>query len=208
MIRAIVFDFGKVVGFFDHRLVTTRLAPYGNCDFDQLHAYIFGGPLEDDYESGRLSSKEFLQQVREKARLDCSDEHLEASYSNIFWPNPDVAELVPLLKPRYRLLLASNTSELHSRQFRRQFADTLRHFDALILSHEIGARKPSPAFYEHCRRLAECTAGECLFIDDLPANVEGARACGFHGIVYTGIADLRERFTELGVCPVSCKTLE
>jgi FMN phosphatase YigB (HAD superfamily) len=106
---------------------------------------------------------------------------------------------VPRLRPRYRLLLGSNTNELHARQFRRQFADTLRHFDALVLSHEIGVRKPAAAFFQHCTSLAGCAQEQCLFIDDSPANVEGARACGWQGLVYAGADDLKRRLQELGV---------
>jgi putative hydrolase of the HAD superfamily len=199
MIRAIVFDFGNVVGFFDHRLVTQRLIPHGECDAENFHSSVFGGELADAYESGRIGSDEFVRRVRELGRLRCSNEIVMAAYADIFWPNPDVAALLPRLKPQYTLLLASNTSELHSKQFRRQFADTLKHFDALVLSHEIGARKPTAAFFDHCRQKAGVPADECAFIDDLPANVEGARACGWHGIVYTGIADLLSHLAEIGV---------
>src|SRR5262249_25627356 len=95
--------------------------------------------------------------------------------------------------------LGSNTSELHSRQFLRQFADTMRYFDAIVLSHEVGARKPLPAFYEHCLRRASCAPEECVFIDDLAANVAGAQACGLQGIVYRSSDDLRRRLAALGV---------
>jgi putative hydrolase of the HAD superfamily len=199
MIRAIVFDFGNVVAFFDHRLTTQRLRDHGEFDPDELHAYIYGGSLEDDYEAGRISSEEFIERVREKGRLQCPPDVVTACYTDIFWPNADIAELLPRLKRRYRLLLASNTTELHSNHFRRQFAATLRHFDEIVLSHAVGARKPSPAFYEHCRARAGCRAAECVFIDDLPTNVEGARACGWHGVVYRGAADLSERLDALGV---------
>jgi glucose-1-phosphatase len=199
VIRTVIFDFGKVVGFFDHWQVTRRLAAHSELAAEELHAFLFGGPLEDDYEAGRITSAEFLKHVREKARLRCSEEVLITSYSEIFWPNPDVCALLPRLTPRYRLLLASNTSELHSRQFRRQFAEALQSFDGIILSHEIGARKPGAAFFEHCLKLARCGASDCVFIDDLPANVAGARACGLQGIVYAGIEGLRKELTALGV---------
>jgi putative hydrolase of the HAD superfamily len=200
MIRAIIFDFGKVVGFFDHRLVTSRLAPHGDLPAAELHAFIFDGLLEDDYETGRISSTEFLGQIRDKARLRCSEDVLIASYADIFWPNPDVCNLLPHLRGKYRLLLGSNTSELHSRHFRRQFAEALGHFDALVLSHEIGARKPAAAFFERCVSLAGCAPRECVFIDDLPANVAGAQAYGLHGIVYTSIDDLAKRLANLHIC--------
>lgn len=110
-----------------------------------------------------------------------------------------MCELVPQLRGRYRLLLGSNTTELHSRRFRQQFADVLSHLDALVLSYEIGARKPKAAFFEHCRRVAGCAPQECLFIDDLEANIAGARACGLQGIVYRSNANLREHLTRLGI---------
>ena len=132
-------------------------------------------------------------------RLRCPDEFVRTTYGDIFSLNEEVCALLPRLKARYRLLLGSNTTELHTLQFTRQFADILRHFDALVLSFQIGVRKPQPGFFDHCRRLAGCDAEECLFIDDLAANVAGAVACGWQGIVYQGIYDLRQRLAALGV---------
>jgi putative hydrolase of the HAD superfamily len=198
-LRALVFDFGNVVGFFSHRRAAERLAAHAAVSADALHAALFSGRLEDDYESGRITTAEFLGQLRQSCGLTCADEAFAEAYADIFWPNPEVCGLLPQLRPRYRLFLGSNTTELHSRWFRRQFADVFGHFDALVLSHEVGARKPSAAFFEHCRRLAGCAPEECLFIDDLPANVAGAVACGWHGIVYTPEGALRRHLAELGV---------
>jgi putative hydrolase of the HAD superfamily len=201
LIRTIVFDFGNVIGFFDHRLTLERLTAHTDLSADAMRAAFYGADLEDAYEAGRLSTPLFLQRLREIGKLRCTADYLAAAWADIFRPNPDVCALLPHLKSRYRLLLGSNTNELHSRQFRRQFAEHLGHFDALVLSHEIGVRKPRAGFFQHCQRLAGCASGECLFIDDLPANVAGARALGWHGVVYTGIEDLRERLTGLGVLP-------
>jgi glucose-1-phosphatase len=198
-IKTIVFDFGRVVGFFDHRLTTSRLAAHTRLSADEMHAHLFGGTLEDDYESGKISTSEFLQRVRATCGLTCADEIIATAWGDIFWPNQEICALLPLLKPRYRLLLGSNTNELHARHFCKQFADWLRYFDALVLSHEIGVRKPQAGFFEHCSRLAGCPPAECLFIDDLAANVAGARACGWQGIVYTGFAELCEQLTALGI---------
>jgi putative hydrolase of the HAD superfamily len=199
MIQTIIFDFGNVVGFFDHRLVSSRLLPHAAVAAEEIHRLIFGGALEDEYEKGRLTSAEFLRQVRDRCGLGCPDDVVVQSYVDIFWPNPDVCGILPRLKPAYRLMLASNTTELHFRQFREQFAEPLRFFDDVVVSFAIGARKPSPAFFEHCLRRAGCAASACVFIDDLPANVEGARACGLHGIVYAGPDALRRELAALGV---------
>src|SRR5207253_11408919 len=108
-IKAIVFDFGQVVGLFDHRLTTNRLVCYGNLPADELHGRLFGTAIEDDYESGRLSTAQFLKAVRESCRLSCSEDFLASAWADIFVPNPDLCALIARLKPYYRLLLASNT---------------------------------------------------------------------------------------------------
>lgn len=198
-IRAIVFDFGNVVAFFDHRRAARQLARYGALPAETVYQHLFGGPLEDDYESGRLTTAEYIGQVRRLCGLRCTDEELGAAFADIFWPNEEVIRLLPYIKPHYRLLLGSNTNELHAVHFLKQFAEPLRLFDGLVLSHEVGLRKPGRGFFEHCQRLAGCADRECLFIDDLLANVEGARACGWHGLVYESTEALVRRLAELGI---------
>jgi putative hydrolase of the HAD superfamily len=199
MIKTITFDFGNVVAFFDHRLASKRLAAHTDLPAADLHAFLFGGRLEDDYEAGRISTAEFVGRAREGCRLRCTDEQFHAAYADIFWANTDVCALIPRLAARYRLLLLSNTNDLHAARFRPQFADTLRHFAGLVLSHEVGARKPGPEIFGHALRLAGCASEECVFIDDLPANVAGARAVGWQGVLYTDHADLTAGLMNLGV---------
>jgi putative hydrolase of the HAD superfamily len=199
LIKTIVFDFGNVVGFFDYGLTLQRLACHTELSADALRAAFYGTTLENDYESGRLSTPAFVQRLREVGRLRCTDADVAGAWADIFRPNEEVCALLPVLKRRHRLLLGSNTNELHAAQFRRQFADHLRHFEALVLSHEVGVRKPGAGFFRHCERLTSSAGPECVFIDDLPANVAGARALGWHGIVYTGIDDLRTGLAALGV---------
>jgi putative hydrolase of the HAD superfamily len=199
MIKAIVFDFGNVIGFFDHHRVSARLADWGGRRPEQLHPRLFGGLLEADYESGRLSSVDFVAHLRREAGLHRSDDEIVSAYCDIFWPNLEVCALLPRLGSRFQMFLASNTTELHAAHFRRQFADVLRHFDGLVLSYEVGVRKPAPGFFEHCEHVAQSDPAHLLFIDDLPANVEGARRRGWHGIVYTGFEELRTALARLGV---------
>jgi glucose-1-phosphatase len=197
--KAIIFDFGNVVGFFDHRRAARRLAEYGGLDPEAVYRLVFGGALEDDYESGRFTTAEYLQRLRKLCNVHCSDADLNLACADIFWPNDDVCGLLPHLKGRYRLILGSNTNELHATHFLKQFAAPLGYFDALVMSHQIGVRKPRREFFEHCLRLAECAPSECVFIDDIATNVAGARECGLHGIVYTDIGDLQRCLIDLGI---------
>jgi FMN phosphatase YigB (HAD superfamily) len=198
-ITTIVFDFGNVLGFFSHRRAAEQLAAYTDMSAEDILRILFANDLEDDYESGRLSTAELRAILRDRFRLVCTDEEFDLAVGNMFTPNGEVCSLVPVLKPRYRLVLLSNTNDIHARYFRRQFADTLDLFDSLVLSYEVGLRKPHPDIYAHCHRLACCPPAQCLFIDDLAANVEAARACGWQGIVYHPGLDLRRELERHGV---------
>jgi putative hydrolase of the HAD superfamily len=131
--------------------------------------------------------------------LRCPSEFTAEAWGDIFTPNESACALIPRFKPKYRLLLGSNTNALHARKFLKQFESVLSHFDALVLSYEIGVRKPKRGFFEACQRLAGCAPQECVFIDDLPANVAGARELGWHGIVFTGVEELQRELAKLGV---------
>jgi len=198
--RAIAFDFGNVLGFFDHRLTLNRLVAHTDMSAEEMFQAVYDSALEDAFESGQITAASFLKEVRQLCKLRCNDHFLIEAWNNIFRPNDDVCRLIESLKPRYRLLLASNTNELHANRYRRQFAGTLQHFDHQVLSYEIGVRKPRREFFEHCLLLADCPAGECLFVDDLADNIAGARACGWNGIVYKRFDDLQQRLEEFGIC--------
>jgi HAD superfamily hydrolase (TIGR01509 family) len=60
-------------------------------------------------------------------------------------------------------------------------------------------RKPCADIYAHCHTLAGSKPRQCLFIDDLLANIEAACACGWQGIVYHRGLDLRRELHKLGI---------
>jgi putative hydrolase of the HAD superfamily len=197
-ITTIVFDFGNVLGLFSHRKAAEQLAVYGGTP-EAIQAFFFTGNLEDTFELGRMAADAYTNLVRDACRLSCTDEQFRAAFADMFTPNESVCALVPYLKRRYRLFLLSNTNVLHAAQFRRQFEATLGHFDALVLSHEVGLRKPDRRIYEHCRGVAGRPSHECLFIDDLEANVAAARACGWKALHYRPGEDLLRRLAEHGI---------
>jgi glucose-1-phosphatase len=198
-ITTIVFDFGNVLGLFSHRKAAEQLAAYSTDSPEFIQAYLFGGKLEDDYESARISTRALMGLVRETCHLRCTDAQFAKAFGDMFTRNEPVCALVSRLRPRYRLLLLSNTNDLHARQFTAQFADVLDHFDKLVFSYEVGIRKPDRGIYAYCERVAGVPPHEVLFIDDLPTNVEAARDYGWEGIVYRPGNDLRPQLAAAGI---------
>jgi putative hydrolase of the HAD superfamily len=70
-------------------------------------------------------------------------------------------------------------------------------FDAVVISAEVGMRKPEPRIFHHAAQLLGSVPAECVFVDDLEANVKAAAGCGMTGVHHTGPADTQQRLTEL-----------
>ena len=55
-------------------------------------------------------------------------------------------------------------------------------FDVVVISGEVGLRKPEPAIFALTLDRLGLPAQACVFVDDLPHNVEAAVALGMVGI--------------------------
>lgn len=199
MIRTIFFDFGNVLAFFDHSRAIREFAKLTDMNPVELGLQLYGGPLEDDYEVGKLTTAEYVRDAILNGRLKCSPEEFLHYFVDIFWTNPEVCDLIPKLKPRYRIVLASNTNDAHFTRYTAQFAEVLEHFDYLVASHRVGSRKPHDEFFAAAKLQAKAEPHECAFVDDLPVNIEAANRAGFRGIVYLPDGTLRTRLEQLGV---------
>ena len=187
MTRCIVFDFGNVIALFDHMIACRQLASLSRSLHDPQDVYerIFKTSLEEDYDCGRLSTAAFVERLRRDLQLEAPDEAIAHAWCDIFIPNPAIEEVIVREKRRgTRLVLASNTNELHFEWFSRQFEPVLRLFDEAVLSFRVGARKPAVQFFEACIRASGGTADQIIYIDDRPDYVAAGRALGMQAFVY------------------------
>ena len=198
-IKTVIFDFGNVIAFFDHGRAVARLSAHTDVPAVELALVLYGSVIEDAYERGAIDTAEYVREAKLNGRLTCTDAEFVAAFADIFWRNDEVCDLIPRLKPKYRVLLASNTTRAHFDKYAVQFADALGHFDHLGTSFEARARKPEPAFCEHIQTHARAEPGECVFIDDLPTNIEAAEKFGWKGIVYRPDDTLADKLRAAGV---------
>lgn len=103
---------------------------------------------------------------------------------------PGVAEIVRDLRhhgvPLY--LLTNMPAEVFAA--RRARFEVLRLFEGAVVSGEEGVLKPSPEIFTRLTRRYGLTPGECLFVDDVEANVVGARDAGFQAHHFVDAASL------------------
>jgi epoxide hydrolase-like predicted phosphatase len=58
-------------------------------------------------------------------------------------------------------------------------------FDAVVISGEVGMRKPEPEIFHYTLGLLGVDPAEAVFVDDLPFNVRGATDVGIVGVAHT-----------------------
>ncbi|MGO4572503.1 HAD family hydrolase [Microvirga sp. 2TAF3] len=71
-------------------------------------------------------------------------------------------------------------------------------FDGIIVSGDERLLKPEPAIYHLLLSRYGLEAGNCIFIDDSKANVEGAKAVGMHAIHFVESVDLAAELRQHG----------
>jgi putative hydrolase of the HAD superfamily len=200
---ALIFDFGNVVCHFDYLRACARLGARLGLPAEEFRQRMLDQgfvTLLSRLECGRMTADEFAREVTHRCGITLSHGEFEEAWQDIFWLNDSVAALVEHLDTRgYTLLLGSNTNVIHARYFRRRFASTLDRFDRLILSYEVGCMKPDAGFYEACVAAAGVEGSECVFIDDMPENVAGARSAGLVAVQYVDTPGLVADLCRLGV---------
>lgn len=78
-------------------------------------------------------------------------------------------------------------------------------FDGVVISGEVGMRKPEPRIFRHALDVIGLAPHQCVFIDDIEANVAAARRLGIVGLHHAGpaatLAEL-ERLLRVAFPPV------
>jgi putative hydrolase of the HAD superfamily len=59
-------------------------------------------------------------------------------------------------------------------------------FDGVVISGEVGLHKPQPEIYLLGAERTGVAPAECVFVDDLRENCEGAEAVGMTGVLHRG----------------------
>jgi putative hydrolase of the HAD superfamily len=121
-------------------------------------------------------------------------EMLAAYGSSQVW-DTELLAFIRALRPRWRTGVITN--DLVGARDRIKSHVNSDTFDVIVTSAEEGVAKPEPEIYDRALERLEVAAEETVFVDDLQPNVEGARAVGMHGILYTNSLDIRNQITRL-----------
>jgi len=196
-IEVILFDLGNVILPFNHFQIAEKLFRFSNRKGVEGPRSIFSFLFDlengaiNGYETGKESSMEFFQDLKEHFQLTLSFEEFIPIWNDIFWEDTEVSELIRSLKGKKRLGLISNTNPLHMDYISSKFP-VVRIFDKWILSHEVGFKKPDVRIFQKAMDWASVEPKKILLIDDMKTHVETAISLGMQGIHFISADQLKK----------------
>jgi putative hydrolase of the HAD superfamily len=145
-------------------------------------------PLVTEEEWGKLMEAEVYERFGVLA--DLSD--FSGKWFADREPNAELVQYLVSLRARGHFVgLLSNMVPAWDIHWRRMVPPET--FDGIVLSFEVGVRKPQEAIYCLAAAQAGAVHNECILIDDLEKNAIGARAAGWSAIQFQNNAGAIEQ---------------
>lgn len=177
--RRLLLDFGGVVIKTPFELQERVDTPGWGGPFDPQ-----SDPLWRDFQTGTISEREYWH-TRAAEVFPGSDDPVRKLMATVFAPPPDQVvrpEVAVLIAEAERpAVLTNDLARFHDKQW---LVDMGLEgvFDPLIDLSYLGYRKPHRRAFRHALSELEEEVANVVFVDDQPANVAGAQACGLSAI--------------------------
>ena len=163
--------------------------------FEERHELVVA-----DFETGRIHLDEYLDRTVFHDPRQFSREEFKAYLLAQSQPDPEALAVAADLAATKRFLLATlNNESAELNAYRIQQFHLRDYFMAFFTSCYLGLRKPDPRIYRIAMDLTQRQPDECVFVDDRPLNVDGARRTGMRAIRFESAAQLRRDLAANGV---------
>lgn len=197
MIKAVIFDFGRVISAQKAPFLFRSYEEDLGLDPGIINAIMFESAAWEEALLGRKTVEEFWHAIGPDLGLNTSAqvEAFQRRYDADEAVNEDMLNLIRRLHGRYQLAVLSNSPPGLARWL--EDWGMLNLFDVVFCSGDEGIVKPDPqAFVLTLERLG-IRPEEAVFVDDTPEHVEAARALGLQGIAFSTAERLEEELWAL-----------
>jgi FMN phosphatase YigB (HAD superfamily) len=200
-IKAIIFDLGRVIIDFDHRIAADKIAGLADKSSQDIFDLFFDSSLIQSFEEGNIAPVDFFNQVKKALGLGIGFAEFLPIWNEIFFltrENKAVCDLAKKLRKSYVLALLSNVNKLHFEYIRKNFS-VLSPFHHLLTSYELGFSKPDPLIYRKTLKVLKVLPQEAFYVDDRSELIEAAAKLGIRSFVFKGVEQLKTDLIGCGV---------
>lgn len=131
-------------------------------------------------EVGEISESDFEARFGERLGLESPERLIDSLFEGMKPLDTMVAAVRDLRLGGLRTGLVSNSWS--TGHYDRELLERL--FDAILISGELGMHKPQPEIYRLAAERVGAEPADCLFVDDLRENCEGAEAVGMRAVLH------------------------
>ena len=190
MIKSIIFDLGNVVIKVDDIMMFKKFAKDSKKPVSEIISIYERSHKRKSFERGEIKPLEFYHSIKKEMGLVMDFNDFKKAYTGIFSHHREMEKRIPELKGKYRLVLLSNTDELHYSYIKKEFP-VLNYFDDFVLSHKAGMRKPNPLIFLKAIKKSKTMPWNCIYFDDIPEFVIMARLLGIRAYRYSSSLKLK-----------------
>ena len=192
MIKTVIFDFGNVLGNFDHMITCKGLSAFSIFSAEDIYEKIFKSKIKSEYDKGMLSFSKFYKKICKVIRANnLSLEAFEKIWGDIFSENFDIIDVIEKIDPNITLFVLSNTNEVHWKYINK--LPVIKKFfqnpEKLLLSYLVNIRKPQKEIFIKAIKKSKCHPNEILFIDDVKEFTMAFQVLGGKSAVYNCTKD-------------------
>lgn len=198
MHKAIIFDLGKVLVPFDFMLGYRALEERCPHPIPEIRRRIAATGLVEKLEKGLIDPRDFVARLSQALDLAVDYDSFCQIWGCIFQGQLIPDDLLASLAERYRLLMLSNTNEMHFQSIREKYT-LVRHFHDLVLSFEVHAMKPEPEIFRAVIERAGCRPEECFYTDDIAEFVAAARQQGIDAVQFESREQIEREMNARGI---------
>lgn len=190
-VKNLVFDLGGVILDLAVEQTVQAFAKLAGISSEKATSIFRNSPEFNLYEKGEITDQEFRNFLRSAYTPKASDAEIDMAWNQMLRGIPvKKLELLEALKKKYRVLLLSNTNEIHltyinSNILAKQAKSLDQYFHRTYYSHRMLKRKPDPEIFEQVLNENNLIPGETLFLDDNLMNVKGAESVGIKTVHVT-----------------------
>ncbi|MGP8216558.1 MAG: HAD family hydrolase [Bacteroidia bacterium] len=200
-ITTLVFDLGGVLFDIDYTLTQKAFIALGAADFHQRYSQQLQHGIFDEFEKGKVTASHFRAELLKWLPAGTTESQVDKAWNALLIGFPkEKVELVERLRKRYKVLLLSNTNEIHlpavMEMMDKEHGKGVmeRMFEKEYYSCKIGMRKPDSVIFQHVLHENSLEASSTLFIDDSIQNINGAGSVGIQTLHCTKDVNLFEYF--------------
>jgi putative hydrolase of the HAD superfamily len=183
MIDTLVFDLGGVIVAHDNGLLARTLAQ--GCADPEARQKLSDGFVHDRaYGTGERPISDLHARLQTELSYRHDYDRFLDDWCCHFALDSLMLTAFTALAARYRVMIFSNTNAPHWDYVDGLTGGLLKQHEA-YLSHEIGHVKPDVIAFEFVAKSAGFDPARALFFDDRADNIQGAKAAGWNGEIFT-----------------------